>query len=139
MRVCVCVYVCVCVCECQIVYDLHTSKHNVSFTAQVSESHKNTCYCKRISSPPVTSPLHLNLLNYTLVPIATDCTQSHPAEFPLTVSARHCSRVVAISKPRLLVCQKRRTDRRYCSSCWLCSCFLTDWHTKINNPMCFHV
>ena len=47
------------------------------------------------------------------------------SEFPLTVIARHCSREGAISKPRLLVCKKRRTDRKLCCNCWMCSCLFT--------------
>ena len=67
--------------------------------------------------------------------IATECTQNHTAEFPLTVSARHCNREEAISKPRLLVCQKRRTDRSLCCNCWLCCWLLTERPTKINTNL----
>jgi len=70
-----------------------------------------------------------------LVTIATDCTQSHPAQFPLTVSARHYSRQEAISKPSLLVCQNRRTDIKLCCNCWLCSCCLQSG-TQISTLRC---
>ena len=32
--------------------------------------------------------------------VTNECTRSHSAQFPFTVSARHCSREGAIAKPR---------------------------------------
>ena len=93
----------------------------------------------RSSSPPVTSSHQHTIANCNLVNISAECTQTHPAEFPLIVSARLCSREGAISKPILLVCQKRRTDRKFCCICWLCSCLLRERPTKINIPMWFHI
>jgi len=46
----------------------------------------------RSSFPPVTSSLHQTTANCNSVAIATNCTRGHPAEFPLTVNARHCNR-----------------------------------------------
>ena len=69
----------------------------------------------------------------------TDCTRNHTAEFTLSVSEIHCSREGAFSKTRFLVCQKRRTDRKLCCNCWLCSYLLPERSTKTKTAIWFYV
>jgi len=55
------------------------------------------------------------------------------------VNARHFSTEGVFSKPRFLVYHKRRTDRKECFNCWLCSCLLPERPTKINTLIWFNV
>jgi len=84
---------CLCVCGCLIVCDLYIFKKN-KFRSQYSflKLTPTTCFCTRSATLPVTSSIHPTTANCNLVTIATDCTRSHPTEFPITVSTRHCSR-----------------------------------------------
>ena len=148
---CVCVYVCVwgreslivCVCfcvrECIIVCELHISKKPIFGHSRVFWiSHKtlvSVCTVLPLLSPHLFTRSYLYVMWSLLQPTVHRAT--HPIFNVLLV--QDIAAEGTISNPRLLVRQKRWTDRKLCYNCRLCSCLFTERSTNINTVMWFHV
>jgi len=73
------------------------------------------------------------------VNFGNDCTLSHPAEFPLIVSARHCSRERGNFKAKITGLTEQTDRHKIVLQLLAVFVLLTERHTNINIPMWFRV